>query len=405
MIGSFKYGWFKVDSTAPSSILYTKYTYSYEIQGSAFNNNFGTNVSINSAGDVWATGSMYYNSFAGIISIKRGNNNLGSIIGGSNASVGKTMSMNSSGSRVVTFYYIPGSGGIDSNQTRVYRHNGGTTWVQLGQDIGNIVPATHLTMNGDGNVYAASYSTETVGGNANSGATRVFELSTHPLTANIWVQRGNTINGLSGSRLGACSINKAGNILAVGAPYANNISTLAGSVSTFEWNGASWNIKGNPLFGLEKERFGFSVALNYEGNRLAIGVIGRTSTAGGSGQVLVYDWDGSNWSQLGTPIQAPLTGNVSFGSSISMNAVGDLVIIGAPSTNINGQTLVGSTHIFQWYQNNWVNYVPVISGSASDQLGISVAMDGVGNNIVIGNPGYDSGGINQRGRVIYYNLS
>lgn len=404
MIGSFKYGWFKVDSSASATLVYTA-TYNYEILGTAASDNFGTQVSINTAGDIWATGSLYYNSFAGIISFKRGNTNLGSIIGGSSSNVGKTMSMNASGSRVVTFYYIPGSGGADSNQTRVYRHNGGTSWVQLGQDIGNIVPATHLTMNGEGNVYAASYSTETVAGNANSGATRVFELSTHPLTANIWVQRGSTINGISASRLGACAINKAGNILAVGAPYLNNISTLVGSVSTFEWNGSSWNIKGNPLFGLEKERFGFSVALNYEGTRLAVGVPGRTSTSGGSGQVLVYDWTGSNWSQLGSPIQAPLSGNVSFGYSISMNAAGDLLIIGAPATNINAQNLVGSTHIFQWYQNNWVNYVPVISGSAADQLGISVAMDSVGNHIVVGNPGYDFGGINQRGRALYYTLS
>lgn len=404
MIGSFKYGWFKVDSSASATLVYTA-TYNYEILGTAASDNFGTQVSINTAGDIWATGSLYYNSFAGIISFKRGNTNLGSIIGGSSSNVGKTMSMNASGSRVVTFYYIPGSGGADSNQTRVYRYNGGTSWVQLGQDIGNIVPATHLTMNGEGNVYAASYSTETVAGNANSGATRVFELSTHPLTANIWVQRGSTINGISASRLGACAINKTGNILAVGAPYLNNISTLVGSVSTFEWNGSSWNIKGNPLFGLEKERFGFSVALNYGGTRLAVGIPGRTSISGGSGQVLVYDWTGSNWSQLGSAIQAPLSGNVSFGYSISMNAAGDLLIIGAPATNINAQNLVGSTHIFQWYQNNWVNYVPVISGSAADQLGISVAMDGIGNHIVVGNPGYDSGGINQRGRALYYTLS
>lgn len=401
MIGTFKYGWFKVDSSVPTTIVYTAYTYNYDSVGAIAGNNYGSLVSISSAGDIWAASSWFYNSFAGIISFKRGNTNLGSIIGGSSSNVGRTMSINASGSRVVTVYYIGGS----SDKTRVYRHNGGTAWVQLGQDIGSIVSPSHLSMNGEGNVYAASYSTETVGGNANSGATRVFELSTHPLTANIWVQRGSTINGLSGSRLGACSINKAGNILAVGAPYLNSIPTLAGSVSTFEWNGSSWNIKGNPLLGLEKERFGTSVALNYTGDRLAIGAPGRTSTSGGSGQVLVYEWNGSDWSQLGSSIQAPLPGNGSFGNTISMNAGGDLLIVGAPGTNINGQNLVGSTHIFQWYQNNWVNYVPTISGSAADQLGTSVAMDGVGNHIVVGNPGYDSGGINQRGRALYYTLT
>jgi hypothetical protein len=109
---------------------------------------------------------------------------------------------------------------------------------------------------------------------------------------------------------------------------------------------------------------------------------------------------------LGSAIQAPLSGNGSFGNTISMNAAGDLLIIGAPATNINAQNLVGSTHIFQWYENNWVNYVPIISGGlASDNLGASVAMDGVGNHIVVGNPGYDSGGINQRGRALYYTLT
>jgi hypothetical protein len=397
MIGSFKYGWFKVDSsTTPSFLYYTKYTYNYEILGGALNDNYGTTVAISTGGDIWCTGTPNFNSGsltdAGIIEFYRNGTPFASIVGtGAGSNFGRTIAMNASGSRIV----------INRNTSaRVYRHTG-SSYAQLGNDIefSSYYPS-HYSMNGSGDIYAVGAVTAptTV---AYYGIVMVFEL-----ISNVWTQRGSSINGLSGSRLGACVLNKSGNILATGAPYSNNIPTLVGSVSTFEWNGSSWNIKGNPLFGLEKERFGFSVALNYEGTRLAVGVPGRTSTSGSSGQVLVYEWTGSDWSQLGSAIQAPLSGNGSFGHTISMNAAGDLLIVGAPTTNINGQNSVGSTHIFQWYQNNWINYVPTISSSAaSDQLGTSVAMDGVGNHIVVGNPGYDTGGINQRGRALYYTLT
>jgi hypothetical protein len=260
-------------------------------------------------------------------------------------------------------------------------------------------------MNGEGNVYGAGYYAQTVGGVANTGSVRVFELSTHPLTANIWVQRGSTIYGTPSSRLGnSCSINKAGDILAIGAPYASSIGSKIGSVSTFAWDGSSWNIKGSPIFGFEREQFGYKVALNYAGDRLAIGVPGRTRTSGGSGQVLVYDWNGTDWSQLGSSIESPVFSG-GFGNDISMNAVGDVLIVSTPYATIDGLNQVGSTHIFQWYENNWVNYVPIISGVANDTLGSSVAMDGVGNHIVVGNPNYDSGGVNQRGRALYYTLT
>lgn len=397
MIGSLKYGWFKVDSsTTPSFLYYTNYTYNYEILGGALNDNYGTAVAISTGGDIWCTGAPNFNSGsltdAGIIQFYRNGVPFTSIVGtGAGSYFGRTIAMNASGSRIVTNRYY--------SISRVYRHTG-SSYAQLGNDIDftNFYPS-HYSMNGSGDIYAAGYV-----GAPNQvdfyGQVRVFELS-----SNVWTQRGLPIIGLSASRLGACAINKAGNILATGAPYSYNISTLVGSVCTFEWSGSSWNIKGNPLFGLEKERFGYSVALNYEGTRLAVGVPGRTSTSGGSGQVLVYEWTGSDWSQMGSSIQAPLSGNASFGYSISMNAAGDLLIIGVPGTSIGGQSSVGSTHIFQWYQNNWVNYVPVISGAASDQLGTSVAMDGVGNHIVVGNPGYDSGGVNQRGRALYYTLT
>lgn len=375
---------------------YSSYNFIKEQVGVAIADNFGTSVAISTGGDIWCYGAPNFNSGslvdAGLIGIFRGNTPFASIVGTAAAnSIGRTISMNASGDRIVT--------SRRTDTTRVYRHNG-ASYTQLGNDIINsLSEPSHYSMDGIGNRFAVGYQREPVNGNTNSGTVRVYEL-----ISNVWTQIGNTFQGLSGSYLGACSLNKAGNILAIGARYTNLPSSLKGSVSTFEWNGSSWNLKGNPIFGVEGELFGRSIALNYEGNRLAICAPGRTNSPTGSGQVLVYDWSGTDWVQLGEAIKKPTDQNRIGFSNVSMNGAGDLLIIGDNMQIVEGKGWAGAAYIYQWYDNKWVNYVPPIFPRGADNLGSAVAMDGIGSRIVIGSPDYTSTQ-NYQGRAVYYSLS
>ena len=85
---------------------------------------------------------------------------------------------------------------------------------------------------------------------------------------------------------------------------------------------------GNSIDGLTLDRMGSSVSLSSNGTRLAIGAIGDFMyNYNPKGRVMIYDWDGSSWSQLGDDINAS-TGN-QFGKSVSLSSNGNRIAIGA----------------------------------------------------------------------------
>ena len=91
---------------------------------------------------------------------------------------------------------------------------------------------------------------------------------------------------------------------------------------TYENNNGSWNQLGSDIDGEGSgDRFGGSVVLSSDGNRLPAGSVE-------GGYVKIYEYSNGSWSQLGNNI----TGSSSqfFGVSIDMNDNGTQVIVGAP---------------------------------------------------------------------------
>jgi hypothetical protein len=64
-----------------------------------------------------------------------------------------------------------------------------------------------------------------------------------------------------------------------------------------------------------------------------------------SGHTRVFEWDGSDWQQLGSDIDGEVAGDRS-GYSVSLNSAGDRVAIGARSNDGNGSGS-GHTRIFK----------------------------------------------------------
>ena len=56
-----------------------------------------------------------------------------------------------------------------------------------------------------------------------------------------------------------------------------------------------------------------------------------------AGHVRIYEWNGTSWSQQGQDIDGEAAGDDS-GYSVSMNAAGDRVAIGATGNDGNGNT-------------------------------------------------------------------
>lgn len=122
-------------------------------------------------------------------------------------------------------------------------------------------------------------------------------------------------------------------------------------MSTFE-DGlySDGTLAGNPLQGFSSgDEFGTGLCLNFESTRLAVGAPGNTSS---TGYVAVYDYDEDNnsWS-LHSTIAGPHTDS-RFGQSVSMNWDGDRIVIGAnAASNVYIYDLDGAS----WSQSNVID--------------------------------------------------
>jgi hypothetical protein len=93
------------------------------------------------------------------------------------------------------------------------------------------------------------------------------------------------------------------------------------------------------------DRSGFSVSLNADGSRVAIGTPLNDGTSGiNRGQTRIYDLSGNTWVKVGQDIDGETAGDRS-GSSVSLSANGNRVAIGAPYNDGNGADS-GQTRIY-----------------------------------------------------------
>jgi len=74
---------------------------------------------------------------------------------------------------------------------------------------------------------------------------------------------------------------------------------------------------------------GYSVSMDSDGDRVAIGAYRNDGTGTSAGHVRVYQYSNSSRNQLGSDIDGEAAGDWS-GNSVSMNSAGDRVAIGGP---------------------------------------------------------------------------
>ena len=226
-----------------------------------------------------------------------------------------------------------------------------------------------------------------------------------------WQQQGQDINGeASGDRSGwSVSMNDAGDRVAIGAPYNDGNGSSPGHVRIYDWNGTSWTQQGQDIDGEAfDDQSGYSVSINAAGDRVAIGAPKNDGSGPTAGHVRVYEWDGSTWAKLGQDIDGeasnvsgPQVGDYS-GWSVSINASGDKVVIGAPwNVPSNGGTC-GHVRVYSWDGSSWVQQGQDIDGeSAGVKFGWSVSMNSAGDKFAVGAP-LEYGTAHQSGYVRIY---
>jgi hypothetical protein len=316
---------------------------------------------------------------------------------------GYSVSINDAGDRIAVGGPFNDGTGSDGGHARVYSWNG-TAWSQLGADIDGEATgdqsgySVSLNSAGDRLIIGAPYN-DAGSLNSNRGSVRVYSWN-----GTSWVKLGADIDGTgSQHRLGiSVSINSVGDRIAVGLPYAG-----FGITRIFSWNGTAWSQLGSDIAGeASSNQSGYSISLNNAGDRIAIGAPLNGDTINnppGSGHVRVYSWNGTAWVKLGADIDGTIESEYS-GWSVCMNASGDRVVIGSPLNDgpvTNSDR--GCVRVYSWNGTAWNKIGDVTGTGSTGNFGHSVSMNAAGNRIIVGAPYNDTGGTN-RGLVSIYSV-
>jgi hypothetical protein len=192
-----------------------------------------------------------------------------------------------------------------------------------------------------------------------NGAGRVLIYS---WSGSAWVQKGADINGEAYDDNSGYSISMPDvNTIAIGGRENSDAGTEAGHVRVYKWNGSSWVQRGVDIDGeAAGDHSGWSVSMP-DSNTVAIGAPQNDANGSNKGQVRVYKWNGTNWTQKGEDIDGPSTTSY-FGGCLSMPDDNTIAI----------GTRYGShgVRVYKWSGQNWVQMVATIYG---EMIGLSTS--------------------------------
>jgi hypothetical protein len=259
----------------------------------------------------------------------------------------------------------------------------GSAWTQQAKLVGAGYATTRrstgqgysVSLSVDGNTLA----TGDIDDNSQDGATWIFVRS-----STVWTQQGNKLTQSQGGALEgyAESLSANGNILAVGAP---GFSSSAGGVFIYYRYQGIWNLlqQITATGGVGTSSLGSSVSLSADGNILASGGPNDNSAIGAT---WIFNNYNGLYTQLGNKIVANgYTTPASQGISVSLSADGNTLYIGGP-TDGPPTVSIGSVWTFVKVRENYQQQSQYTGQSTDMYFGYSVASSSLGDTLAVGAP-------------------
>jgi len=310
---------------------------------------------------------------------------------------GEAVSLNGDGTVIAIGATGVGTG-YYSGETRIFQWSG-STWQQMGSGLaGNAYDffGTAVSLSDSGMTIAIGAN----GVNYYDGVVRVFDWN-----GSAWIQRGtDLISGSSNLEFGsAVSINGNGNILAVGIPSSNINGTNSGEVCIFKWDGTSWTLMGSTIPGLSPfDGFGEKVSLSTDGLTVAMGAPGYDGAGTSLGLCRVFQWNGSDWSSVGSDIEGEFNAD-NAGESVAISGDGLTVAVGAPRHDGTGSDH-GQVRIFKFDGSDWLLSFDITGVNIGDELGFHVALNEDGTVVAVGAPKHDDNSLDNNGHALVFDL-
>ena len=158
-------------------------------------------------------------------------------------------------------------------------------------------------------------------------------------------------------------------------------SNGGGTIESYQYQGPnSWAPYGSTIGANSGDLAGYSLALSYDGNVLAVGSVKFASND--SGLVAVHDFDGSQWNER-ADIPGEEKGNRE-GSSVALSKDGSIIVIGATGHANGSKTKAGRCKIFEWKESQYDLLHTMVGQTKFEKLGFSVSMSDDGNIIACG---------------------
>ena len=274
-------------------------------------------------------------------------------------------------------------------------------------------------MSSNGLVMAVGVPFATVGGIDDAGLVRVYERNAKEtkwtaigtLTPEVAVAEANF--GLD------IAINYNGDTIAAGAPYTvdgGTVTVFSRANSTDEY-GTSSIPEAKTKATDKSQRFGFSIAINAVGSRIAAGARDADATVTDTGGLTKADAGAVEtfnrasgkpgfeitWNRGARSTDGNGQANASFGSSIAINGSGTTLIVGSPKYDETAaQDNTGRAYHYELQTggpkgNGFYLYAPLATGTGEASIvvtpsgvGVAVAISADGSTVAIGAPYYDS---------------
>ena len=374
---------------------------------------FGCSVAISSDGNTAIAGSYGVNSYRGAAYVftRSGTTwseqqKLMANGGGSNDQFGRSVDISNDGNTAVITATQDDDTGIDAGSAHIFTRSG-TTWSEQQKLLPSDGTAydymgISTAISGDGEtVLIGSHFDDDDGGS--SGSAYVFTRS-----GSTWSQQQKLVasDAGAGDEFGIeVAISNDGNTAIAGAPYHDTSGiTNSGAAYIFTRSGSTWSqqqkiVASDPEM---DDNFGISVSISGDGNTAIVGARYEDTNGSNAGAAYIYTRSGSTWSQQQKIQSDDIEAGDEFGISTALSGDGDTVIVGAKFEDTTADK-AGSAYIFTRSGSTWsqIKKLHASDAEASDQFGEFVSISNDARTVIVGADREDTGFSNAGAAYIF----
>ena len=252
------------------------------------------------------------------------------------------------------YVFIRPSGGWSTSATSVkLTASDGASGDQFGGSV---------SLSGDGNTLVVGAARDNGGGGVNSGSAYAFTKPTAGWATSAAQAKLTVSDGAANDQFGgSVSISADGGVIVIGAIGTPFLGRTSDAAYVFTRPTAGWATSNSPVKltpsdgGAANAQFGGSVSVSGDGNTIVVGALAANGAVDDTGAAYVFTKPATGWAAASTTVKLTMADGAdrdSFGASVSTNADGGRIVIGANRDN-NDANESGAVYQFTKPSTGW----------------------------------------------------